>query len=98
MIEIVEFLKIEGREPVGNLERATGERELEKRVAEIAAAAPLFAALPINAIEDLTARIAVRKVAVGSAVVAQDEPGEQPAAARVTNFPRGRSSSPARPK
>ena len=30
----------------------------------------------ISAIEDLTARVAVRKVAVGSAVVAQDEPGD----------------------
>ena len=46
------------------------------RIRATIARAPLFAALPINAIEDLTARIAVRKVAVGAAVVAQDEPGD----------------------
>jgi len=46
------------------------------RIRATIARAPLFAALPITAIEDLTARIAVRKVPVGSAVVAQDEPGD----------------------
>src|SRR3978361_36721 len=45
------------------------------RIRATIARAPLFAALPISAIEDLTARVVVRKVAVGSAVVAQDEPG-----------------------
>jgi len=40
------------------------------------ASATVFAALPISAIEDLTARVSVRKVPVGSAVVAQDEPGD----------------------
>src|SRR3954471_19424211 len=46
------------------------------RIRATIARAPLFAALPISAIEDLTARVTVRKVAVGSAVVAQDEPGD----------------------
>ncbi len=46
------------------------------RIRATIARAPLFAALPISAIEDLTARITVRKVPVGSAVVAQDEPGD----------------------
>lgn len=46
------------------------------RIRATIARAPLFAALPISAIEDLTARVSVRKVAVGSAVVAQDEPGD----------------------
>ena len=46
------------------------------RIRATIARAPLFAALPITAIEDLTSRVAVRKVPVGSAVVAQDEPGD----------------------
>src|SRR3954462_14312348 len=46
------------------------------RIRATIARAPLFAALPITAIEDLTARVSVRKVPVGSAVVAQDEPGD----------------------
>src|SRR4026207_2015870 len=46
------------------------------RIRATIARAPLFAALPITAIEDLTARVTVRKVSVGSAVVAQDEPGD----------------------
>src|SRR5678809_1678109 len=46
------------------------------RIRATIARAPLFGALPITAIEDLTARVSVRKVAVGSAVVAQDEPGD----------------------
>jgi CRP/FNR family transcriptional regulator, cyclic AMP receptor protein len=46
------------------------------RIRATIARAPLFAALPISAIEDLTARMTVRKVSVGSAVVAQDEPGD----------------------
>src|SRR5689334_25171390 len=46
------------------------------RIRATIARAPLFAALPISAIEDLTARVSVRKVAVGSAVVAQDELGD----------------------
>ena len=54
--------------------RMTGEDPA--RIRATIARAPLFAALPITAIEDLTARVTVRKVAVGSAVVAQDEPGD----------------------
>src|SRR5262245_65741363 len=54
--------------------RAAGEDPA--RIRATIARAPLFAALPINAIEDLTSRVSVRKVAVGSAVVAQDEPGD----------------------
>src|SRR5690242_15677367 len=46
------------------------------RIRATIARAPLFAALPITAIEDLTSRVTVRKVPVGSAVVAQDEPGD----------------------
>ena len=46
------------------------------RIRATIARAPLFAALPINAIEDLTGRVTIRKVAVGSAVVSQDEPGD----------------------
>ncbi len=46
------------------------------RIRATIARAPLFAQLPISAIEDLTARIAVRKVVVGSSVVTQDEPGD----------------------
>ena len=46
------------------------------RIRATIARAPLFAALPISAIEDLTARVSVRRVAVGAAVVAQDEPGD----------------------
>lgn len=46
------------------------------RIRATIARAPLFAALPITAIEDLTSRVSVRKCAVGSAVVAQDEPGD----------------------
>ena len=46
------------------------------RIRATIARAPLFAALPISAIEDLTARVSVRKVSVGSAVVTQDEPGD----------------------
>jgi len=46
------------------------------RIRATIARAPLFAQLPINAIEDLTQRITVRKVAVGSSVVTQDGPGD----------------------
>src|SRR5260221_13561826 len=47
------------------------------RIRATIARAPLFAALPISAIEDLTARIAVRKCPVGSAGVAPDGPGDE---------------------
>src|SRR5579862_6483400 len=46
------------------------------RIRAAIARAPLFAALPISAIEDLTQRVAVRRVAVNAAVVNQDEPGD----------------------
>ena len=46
------------------------------RIRATIARAALFAALPISAIEDLTARVTIRKVAVGAAVIAQDEPGD----------------------
>src|SRR5512134_355723 len=46
------------------------------RIRATIARAPLFAALPISAIEDLTARVSVRKVSVGSAVVTPDERGD----------------------
>jgi CRP/FNR family transcriptional regulator, cyclic AMP receptor protein len=46
------------------------------RIRATIARSPLFAALPINAIEDLTARVVIRKVNGGSSVVAQDEPGD----------------------
>ncbi len=40
------------------------------------ARAPLFAALPIAAIEDLTSRVTVRRVAAQETVVSQDEAGD----------------------
>ena len=46
------------------------------RVRAAIARAPLFAALPISAIEDLTGRVAVRRVHVNATVVSQDEPGD----------------------
>lgn len=56
--------------------RPIGLHEDPARIRAAIARAPLFAALPISAIEDLTARVAVRRVAVNAAVVSQDEPGE----------------------
>ncbi|ACY16600.1 Crp/Fnr family transcriptional regulator [Haliangium ochraceum] len=46
------------------------------RIRATIARAPLFAALPISAIEDLSQRVAVRKVTAHHTVVTQDEPGE----------------------
>jgi CRP-like cAMP-binding protein len=46
------------------------------RIRAAIARAPLFAALPISAIEDLASRVAVRRVAAGQAVVSRDEPGD----------------------
>lgn len=46
------------------------------RIRASIARATLFAQLPINAIEDLASRVAVRKVNVGATVVSQDEPGD----------------------
>src|SRR5688572_14917655 len=56
--------------------RPIGIHEDPARIRAAIARAPLFAALPISAIEDLTGRVAVRRVAVNSAVVTQDEPGD----------------------
>jgi CRP/FNR family cyclic AMP-dependent transcriptional regulator len=56
--------------------RPVGLHEDPARIRAAIARAPLFAALPINAIEDLTGRVQVRRVAVNSAVVSQDEPGD----------------------
>jgi CRP-like cAMP-binding protein len=56
--------------------RPVGIHEDPARIRACIARAPLFAALPINAIEDLTGRVAVRRVAVNAAVVSQDEPGD----------------------
>jgi CRP/FNR family cyclic AMP-dependent transcriptional regulator len=46
------------------------------RIRAAIARAPLFAQLPISAIEDLAARVSVRRVAAGASVVTQDEPGD----------------------
>jgi CRP/FNR family cyclic AMP-dependent transcriptional regulator len=46
------------------------------RVRSTIARSPLFAALPLSAIEDLTQRVSVRRVSVHSTVVSQDEPGD----------------------
>ena len=46
------------------------------RIRAAIARAPLFAQLPISAIEDLAARVTVRRVAAGASVVTQDEPGD----------------------
>ncbi len=40
------------------------------------ARAPMFQSLPLHAIEDLTQRVAVRRVRAGGVVVSQDEPGD----------------------
>jgi CRP-like cAMP-binding protein len=46
------------------------------RVRAAIARAPLFAALPLSAIEDLTQRVTIRRVNAGGTVVSQDEPGD----------------------
>jgi len=46
------------------------------RIRATIARAPLFAALPIPAIEDLTQRVTVRRVGAQATVVSQDEPGD----------------------
>lgn len=46
------------------------------RIRASIARAPLFAALPVSAIEDLATRVTIRVVSSGSAVIAQDEPGD----------------------
>jgi CRP-like cAMP-binding protein len=46
------------------------------RIRAAIARAPLFASLPLHAIEDLTQRMAVRRVRVHAVVVSQDDPGD----------------------
>lgn len=46
------------------------------RIRATIARSPLFIALPISAIEDLTSRVVVRRVSAGAAVVSQDEAGD----------------------
>lgn len=46
------------------------------RIRAAIARAPLFQALPLTAIEDLTQRVNVRRVTAGGTVVSQDEPGD----------------------
>lgn len=53
-----------------------GSAEDPARIRSTIARAPLFAALPIPAIEDLTQRVSVRRVNVQSTIVSQDEPGD----------------------
>ncbi|WP_428267357.1 Crp/Fnr family transcriptional regulator [Haliangium sp.] len=55
--------------------RSTSTEDLA-RVRATIARAPLFAALPIPAIEDLAQRVSVRRVSAGHTVVTQDEPGD----------------------
>ncbi len=62
--------------PHPHLTRPLGSHEDPARIRATIARAPLFAALPISAIEDLTSRVSVRRVPVNSAVVSQDEPGD----------------------
>jgi CRP/FNR family cyclic AMP-dependent transcriptional regulator len=54
----------------------TGSNEDPARIRATIARAPLFAALPISAIEDLSQRVAIRKVSAHHTVVNQDEPGD----------------------
>ncbi len=58
------------------LGRPTLAPEDPARIRASIARATLFAALPISAIEDLSTRVQVRRVAAGAAVVNQDEPGD----------------------
>jgi len=46
------------------------------RIRATIARAPLFTALPLSAIEDLTQRVSVRRVSVQTSIVSQDEPGD----------------------
>lgn len=54
----------------------SGGTEDPARIRATIARAPLFAALPISAIEDLSQRVTVRKVSAHHTVVTQDEPGD----------------------
>ncbi len=53
-----------------------GSPEDPARIRATIARAPLFAALPISAIEDLTSRVQVKRVGAQATVVSQDEPGD----------------------
>lgn len=53
-----------------------GTHEDPARIRATIARAPLFQALPIQAIEDLTGRVSVKRVAVQSTILSQDEPGD----------------------
>lgn len=55
---------------------ANGKADDLARIRATIARAPLFAALPIGAIEDLTQRVSVRRVSAQHTVVSQDEPGD----------------------
>ncbi|HUH01354.1 MAG TPA: Crp/Fnr family transcriptional regulator [Kofleriaceae bacterium] len=57
------------------MNRTAGHEDLARIRATIARA-PLFQALPIPAIEDLTQRVAVKRVNAQTAVLSQDEPGD----------------------
>ncbi len=46
------------------------------RIRAAIARAPMFASLPLHAIEDLTQRVSIRRVRAGGVVVSQDEPGD----------------------
>ncbi|MEM9488787.1 MAG: Crp/Fnr family transcriptional regulator [Myxococcota bacterium] len=46
------------------------------RIRATIARAPLFAALPISAIEDLTQRVTLRRVPAQQTILSQDEPGD----------------------
>jgi len=57
----------------------TGREILTEEPARIRASiarAPMFQSLPLHAIEDLTGRVAVRRVRAHGVVVSQDEPGD----------------------
>lgn len=54
----------------------TSNAEDPARIRATIARSPLFAALPIAAIEDLAQRVTVRRVAAHKTVVTQDEPGD----------------------
>lgn len=53
-----------------------GTHEDPARIRATIARSPLFQSLPIQAIEDLTGRIAVKRVPVQTTVLSQDEPGD----------------------
>ncbi len=53
-----------------------GSPEDPARIRATIARAPLFNALPLSAIEDLTQRVNVKRVSVQTSIVSQDEPGD----------------------